>query len=110
MTNEEINKLFDFLNEDQIEAIKLIVRTGFWGDADQSFQDGNVYYAHGHYTNMGKGKDWSGRMSGVVKSIKNSKTNVIVSCSDYWGNGSGDMMFFNMEILEQKSLRKWALQ
>lgn len=102
------SEAFAFFSETQIEAIKEIIRSGFWGDSDQGFQDEKIYYAYGYTTNMGKGKEWSGKLSGISKKIESSNTNVIIHCSDYWQDGSGDMMFFNMELLDSDELSDWA--
>lgn len=107
-TVTEIKKGFEIFNEKQIEAIKLIVRKGFWGDCDQEFPDKKTYYAHGYFTNMNKGKEFSGLMSGISKTLKSSGTNLISMCSDWWQDGSGDMMFFNMEIIDDEALQQWA--
>lgn len=101
---------FAMFNEKQIEAIKLIIRNGFWGDCDQDFADKKTYYAHGYSTNMNKGKEWSGILSGISKTLKSSGTNLISMCSDWWQDGSGDMMFFNMELIDEKELENWAQQ
>ncbi len=104
----KIEEAFSIFNDNQIEAIKLIVRKGFWGDCSQEFADKKTYYAHGYYTNMSKGKEFSGLMSGISKTLKASTTNLISMCSDWWGDGSGDMMFFNMELIDEKELQNWA--
>ena len=108
MTKTKIDEQFAIFNESQIEAIKLIFNKGFWGDCDQDFADKKNYYAHGYFTNMNKGKEWSGKLSGISKTLKASGTNLISMCSDWWGDGSGDMMFFNMELIDEKELENWA--
>ncbi len=107
-TKVKTDELFAIFNESQIEAIKLIIRKGFWGDCDQEFSDAKTYYGHGYFTNMNKGKEWSGKLSGISKTLKKSGTNLIIMCSDWWGDGSGDMMFFNMELIDEKELETWA--
>jgi hypothetical protein len=117
MTTEPQNKVkieeaFSMFNEQQIEAIKLIIRKGHWGDTDLKFTDNKEYYAEGYCTNMGKGKEYSGLMSGISKKVKASGTNLILMCSDWWGDGNkdGDMMFFNMELLDEAELMNWSNQ
>lgn len=104
----KIEEAFSMFNENQIEAIKLIVRKGFWGDCDMTFDDEKTYHAYGYFTNMGKGKQYSGTMSGISKTLKASNTNLISMCSDWWQDGSGDMMFFNMELIDSIELENWA--
>jgi len=104
----KIEEAFSMFNENQIEAIKLIVRKGFWGDCDMTFDDEKTYHAYGYFTNMDKGRQYSGIMSGISKKLKSSNTNLISMCSDWWQDGSGDMMFFNMELIDAIELENWA--
>jgi len=104
----KIADVFTVFNDSQIEAIKLIIRKGFWGDCDQEFADQKTYYAHGYFTNMNMGKKFSGLMSGISKKIKSSNTNAISMCSDWWQDSSGDVMFFNMELIDEQELKNWA--
>ena len=104
----KIEDVFSIFNEKQIQAIKLIIKEGFWGGCDQEFGDKKNYSAHGYFTNLKKGKEFSGLMSGVSKILKSSGTNLISMCSDWWGDGSGDMIFFNMELIDEKELLDWA--
>jgi|GEM_PF-2280148 len=104
-----IKEAFSIFNEEQIEAIKLILREGGWGDTDMEF--GNKIhpnYAYGYYTNMKKGKQFSGLMSGISKKIKSSETEAVKMCSDWWGDGNGDVMFFNLDFLDETELDNWA--
>ncbi len=109
------NKTVELLNslnftEVQIQTLKSIVIEGFWGDTDMDFEDGETYYSYGYCTNLKGGKTHSGIMSGISKKLKESKTNLISMCSDWWGDGAkdGDMMFFNMELLDSDELTNWA--
>ncbi len=102
---------FNIFTEKQIETIKEIIIKGFWGDADIEFgENEKTNYGLGYFTNMGKGKAFSGFMSGIAKTIDSSNTEAIKMCSDWWQDGSGDMMFFNADLLECDSdeLKKWA--
>jgi hypothetical protein len=49
-------------------------------------------------------------LSGISKKITKSGTTAIKMCPDWWGDGSGDMMFFNMDLLEctYEELEEWA--
>jgi hypothetical protein len=102
---------FNIFTEKQLEAIKLIIRKGGWGDTDMEFgENGACNYAYGYFTNMGKSKEFSGILSGISKTIKASGTTAIKMCSDWWEDGSGDMVFFNMDFLEcePEELKEWA--
>ena len=107
-----LEQLAAMFNDNQIAAIKKIINSSFWGDCDLIFNDGNEYSADGYYTNLNLGREWSGTISGVAKSIKASGTNLIANRPDWWGDGkkSGDMIFFNMDLLNASELRDWAKQ
>jgi hypothetical protein len=102
---------FNIFSEKQLSAIKLIIKNGGWGDTDMIFgKNVNPNYAYGFTTNIGKGKKFSGLMSGISKTIESSGTEAIKHCSDWWQDGSGDMMFFNLDLLEcdTNELHEWA--
>ncbi len=104
----------EYLNiftDKQIEAIKLIIIKGGWGDCDLEFGiNKHCNDAYGYSTNINKGKEFSGILSGISKTIKSTGTNAIKMCPDWWNDGSGDMMFFNLDLLECEAgdLKKWA--
>lgn len=108
----KVEEAFSMFNEQQAEAIKLIIRNRFWGGTDQEFADNKLYYAYGFYTNMpkGKGKEYSGLMSGISKKVKASGTNLILMRPDFWNDGSGDMILFNMELMDEEDLMNWSNQ
>jgi len=108
-----VHEHFKIFTEKQIEAIKLIIINGYWGDCDIEFGSSTeTAYACGYSTNLDKNKQFSGLMSGISKTIKASGTVAIKMCSDWWGDGSGDMMFFNMGLFEcdDNELLEWAKQ
>lgn len=97
----------------QIEAIKLVVRKGFWGDTDMEFgNDEKCHHAYGYRTNgiSADKKVFSGIMSGIGKQIKSSGSDVLTMVSDWWGDGKrdGDMLFVNMSKITSKELHDWA--
>jgi len=95
MKNQE---KFNVFTEKQVQAIKLIISKGFWGDTDMEFgKNIGCNNAHGFFTNQGMGKSFSGTMSGVSKTIDKLELTFIKSCSDWWGDGCGDMLFINMD-------------
>lgn len=108
MKTELLTSIF---TEQQLGAVKEIITHGSWGSSDIDFGDsGEESDAYGYFTNLGKGKQFSGFMSGVKKAIKKSETKAIKHCSNWWQNGSGDMMFFNLDLLEctATELEEWA--
>lgn len=108
ITKTKIDKEFAIFSDKQIEAIKLIIKKEFWGDCDQEFADKKTYYAYGYCTNLNKGKEWSGILSGISKKIKSSGTNLIAMVSDWWQDGSGDMLFLNMDLIDKNELEEWV--
>ena len=110
MTVADITKQFEVFTPKQIEAIKQIIKDEFWGDCDMEFGDKKTSYAYGYCTNLKKGKQHSGVMSGISKVIKAKKLNFITMISDWWQDGSGDMMFINLDVLDKDALEQWAAQ
>lgn len=109
--------LTEFFTEKQIQVIKDIIIYGEWGDCDMEFGDNTICnHAFGYFTNLKdkgkyKGKELSGICSGISKKIKENNYKVIAMASDWWGDGTGDMMFLNMDLLcikDSSELDKWA--
>ena len=100
--------------EKQIDVIKKVIRFGAWGDCDLEFGDNKeTNYAYGYETNISKktnysGKEFSGICSGIAKTIKTKNLNFVKNISDYWGDGSGDMLFLNYDILDREEIESWA--
>ena len=99
-------KATEMFNEKQMVVINNVLTTGFWGDADMTFGDNkNATYAYGFFTNETnceyKGKQLSGIFSGIAKVLKETKSEYFLMFSDWWGDGSGDMFFVNMNKLAE---------
>lgn len=117
-------ELFNVFSPIQIQAIKDAIVYGAWGDTDLEFygKDGKLSEMHrawGFCTNdIFKGgnfknrKSISGVMSGISKKIAQEKLNFIVNCADWWDDGSGDMVFIAMDVIEAtyEELQKWAIE
>ena len=115
-------ELFDIFTPQQLQAIKDAIIYGAWGDTSQEFygKDGRLsetHYAWGFCTNdIYKGghfknrRSMSGIISGISKKIKTEKLNFIIHCSDWWDDGTGDMMFIAMDVVDAKieELEEWA--
>lgn len=107
----EIQRSLESLNltSKAIQLIKDVIIYGFWGDSDISFncemKMSNVYI-----TNDGaRGKHFpkkqiSGIMSGVAKAIKKYGCSFMTSESDWWGNGSGSVLAFDIDFASDKAL------
>jgi len=103
--NKITEKLSEIFNEKQIQAMKDAWRYGQWGDCEISFYgDDEDSWALGACTNdIKKGGNFTGRqisgiMSGISKKIVEAKTNMVENIPDWWGDGSGDMIFFNYVV------------
>ena len=111
----EIQKSLESLNltSKAIQLIKDVIIHGFWGDSDFSFncetKMSNVYI-----TNDGaRGKHFprkqiSGIMSGVAKAIKKYGCSFMASESDWWGDGSGSVLAFDIDFASYDELKAWA--
>lgn len=111
----EIQRSLESLNltSKAIQLIKDVIIHGFWGDSDISFncemKMSNVYI-----TNDGaRGKHFpkkqiSGIMSGVAKAIKKYGCSFMTSESDWWGNGSGSVLAFDIDFASSDELDAWA--
>lgn len=111
----EIQKSLESLNltSKAIQLIKDVIIHGFWGDSDFSFncetKMSNVYI-----TNDGaRGKHFprkqiSGIMSGVAKAIKKYECSFMASESDWWGDGSGSVLAFDIDFASYNELKAWA--
>lgn len=104
---KEIETIISVLTENEKQLLKDTIRYGAWGDCDQEFLSDKkeVYTArcYGYCTNDAKcGGHFKGReISNMFRSIyrklcpfnKNKIGEYISHCRDWWGDGSGDMLF-----------------
>lgn len=120
-TITDVENVVSVLNEEQKQVLKDCINFGFWGDADYEFLDekGNLetVMMDGYCTNDAKkGKHFTGRkISALFRGIYHrlcSKEqghqigHVISHCSDWWGDGTGDMLFIREEYVE--AFEQWA--
>lgn len=108
---EEINKL----NEEQKQVLKDTIKFGWWGDCDYEFQNENGEYettrAEGYITNNEKngghfqGRKISGLFRGIYKQMIHAG-GIINHRSNWWGNGSSDILFVKEEY--RKLFEDWA--
>lgn len=94
-------KLSTIFTEKQIQLLKDAWRYGSWGDSEVDFGGDEDEWGLGACTNDAKiGKHFTGRqisgiMSGIAKKINKTHTDLIASYPNWWGDGTGDMVFFN---------------
>ena len=104
--NKITEKLATIFTKKQIQVLKDAWRYGAWGDAEVNFGEiDKDEWGYGACTNDAKkgghftGRQISGIMSGISKKIDATGTNMVASFPDWWGDGSGDMVFFNISVL-----------
>lgn len=101
-TNNITTVLSKYFTEKQIEALKDAWKYGSWGDCEIRFgNDDEDSWALGACTNdIKRGGRFTGRqISGIVSGISKVNNNLVECISDWWGDGSGDMVFFNYGLL-----------
>ena len=105
--NKITETLSNFFTEKQIQAMKDAWKYGSWGDCDIMFYgDDHDSYAFGACTNDIKqgghfsGRQISGILGGISRNIKNKNCNLVENIPNWWGDGSGDMIFFNVNAFD----------
>ena len=115
-----VEDIVSVLTDEQKQLLKDTIIHGCWGDADYEFLDekGEIETAHmyGYCTNDAKlAGNFSGRrVSAMFRSMYkklcpvhyNQIGRVISHCNDWWGDGSGDMLFIRSEWVDRFEL--WA--
>lgn len=98
-------RLATVFTDKQIQAMKDAWKFGAWGDCEVEFAGidagalgccTNDIYKGGHFTR----RQVAGIMSGISKRIDKTNTAMVKCCSDWWGDGSGDMFFFNLNAFD----------
>ena len=124
-TIEDVKKVVSVLTEEQQQLLKDTIRFGAWGDTDESFLnengDSEESGAYVYITNEAKkGGHFTGRkIAGMFRSIYSKLCpkkcsswagigEVITHCSDWWGDGSGDVLFIRDEYVD--AFENWAIQ
>ena len=108
-------KLSLVFTDKQIQAMKDAWNFGAWGDAEVNFQGVDEFGLGACTNDIKNGNHFNGRqiagiMSGISKRINKSKTNLVACFHDWWGDGSGDMIFFNYhEFGLDNSTDGWSL-
>ena len=116
---EKCEAIVASLSPDEKTILRDCIRYGAWGDTAEEFldADGNVQdavYCYGYCTNdASKGGHFKGRkVSSLFRSLvaklapKNGVGEVFAHCSDWWGDGSGDMLFIRGSFYEL--FEEWA--
>lgn len=118
-TGNNINSVLKgIFNEKELQAIKDTILYGAWGDTDIEFSEG-IFPAWGFCTNdCSQGGHFKGReVTNVWKSIsrkiaKTEASKFMKHANDWWGDGTGDMVFFRTDGFFEgetyKGLVAWA--
>ena len=108
----------ELLSQDQQQLLKDTIRYGGWGDGQESFLNpsGEIEedWFYGYCTNEAKrGGHFSGRQisamfSQIIRKLcpKNGIGVFFSHCSDWWGDGTGDMFFVRHSISDE--VEQWA--
>lgn len=119
-TVKHIEEIVSVLTEEEKLLLKDTIKHGEWGDSETCFLDenGNIEDSDtiGFCTNDAKlGGNFSGRKISVMfrslyKKLCPANHNQIgrhiSHCSDWWGDGSGDMLFIRSEYYN--AFQGWA--
>lgn len=119
-TIQQVEEIVSVLTAEQQQLLKDTIRYGSWGDADYEFlaEKGEIETVSmfGYCTNDAKlAGNFSGRkVSAMFRSIykklcpehHNQIGRYISHCNDWWGDGSGDMLFIRTGYYQ--TFEEWA--
>ncbi len=114
---QQVKEIVSVLTTEEQQLLKDTIIYGGWGDSETNFLDENNNIVEdsmfGYCTNDAKnGGHFSGRkISAMFRSMykKLCPTSVgryISHCSDWWGDGNGDMLFIRHDYVD--AFEKWA--
>lgn len=118
-TIEDVKNIVSVLTDEQKQVLKDCINYGAWGDGEEKFlnefgeveEDGMMGYCTNDAKDAGH---FNGRkISALFRAIYNRLCEkdheigkVVSHCSDWWGDGSGDMLFIRYEYAD--AFEKWA--
>lgn len=119
-TIQQVEQIVSVLTDDEKQLLKDTINEGGWGDADMEFLDenGNIETVsmYGYCTNDAhlaghfKGRVVAAMFKAIYKKLCPSYNNqvgrYISHCNDWWGNGSGDMLFIRTGYY--RTFEEWA--
>jgi hypothetical protein len=117
---QQIQEIVSVLSNDEQQLLKDTINEGVWGDADWEFLDENgkieTVSMYGYCTNDAhlaghfKGRIVSTMFKSIYKKLcpehNNQIGRYISHCNDWWGDGSGDMLFIRSSHYE--AFEEWA--
>lgn len=119
-TIQQVEQIVSVLTADEKQLLKDTINEGGWGDSDWEFLDesGNVEtvamygyctndaYLAGHF----KGRVVATMFKSIYKKLcpacNNQVGRYISHCNDWWGDGSGDMLFIRTGYY--RTFEEWA--
>lgn len=115
----KVNEIVSVLTEEQQQLLKDTIRFGCWGDGEVNFLneagESEEDSMMGYCTNDAKrAGHFAGRkISAMFRSIYSKlcpkgEGRYISHCTDWWGDGTGDMLFIRSEISDAFEI--WARQ
>ena len=122
-TIQDVLDVVSVLNDEQKQILKDCIRHGFWGDGEYTFIDNNggaeTAYMYGYCTNDAKeaghftGRKASALFRGIYARLCSKEHgheygHVLSHCTDWWGDGSGDMLFIRENYAS--AFEEWAKQ
>ena len=119
-TIQQIEEIVSALTADERQLLKDTINNGAWGDADMEFLDenGNIETVsmYGYCTNDAhqaghfKGRIVSSMFKSIYKKLCPANHNqigrYISHCNDWWGDGSGDMLFIRKGY--HRTFEEWS--
>lgn len=118
---KDIDKIVSVLTEEQKQVLKDCINFGGWGDGDMEFltAEGDLETCgmYGYCTNDAKeagnfeGRKVSALFRGIYTRLCSKEYgykvgHVISHCRDWWGDGTGDMLFIKEDYVAD--FEKWA--
>lgn len=119
-TIQQIEEIVSVLTADERQLLKDTINEGAWGDTDCQFLNENgkveTVWSFGYCTNDAhraghfKGRIVSTMFKSIYKKLCPSNRNqigrYISHCNDWWGDGSGDMLFIRTGYY--RTFEEWA--
>ena len=119
ITLQTVENIVSVLTDEQKQVLKDCINKGFWGDGEYEFLNGNnepeTDGMYGYCTNDAKlaGHFQGRKIAGLFRGIYNRLCafnhelgEVLSHCSDWWGDGSGDMLFIRYAYVD--AFEEWA--
>lgn len=119
-TIQQIEEIVSVLTADERQLLKDTINEGAWGDTDCEFLDENgkteTVWGYGYCSNDAhraghfKGRIVSTMFKSIYKKLCPANHNqigrYISHCNDWWGDGSGDMLFIRTGYY--RTFEEWA--